>query len=348
MAIHPNPVVDFRKTDVCALDSAQFNNDSRIVKVLDDVISTWTWNWGDGSSSGSIPDPVHVYTRDGTYTVTLTARSDKGCETSLSKEVVIFPLPSTPDIQNDTVCFGDPALLIALPSANTSIIHWYYELSDPYSFQSSTVYNTDPVVYAQTYYVQPISEKGCWGTRVPIRASLFENGNFEIIPDRRVADIPEAAISFSANGSKGIDDYRWSFGDGGTSVLSDPVYNYLYPGIYEVILRLTDKDGCEEVLTDQVEIRELIVVHIPSAFSPNADGFNDEFFVQSQLISTFSFQVFNRWGQMLYETNSPDFRWNGQTPDGKSVKEGVYMYRMQATDIHGNPIEKAGTITVVL
>jgi len=71
-------------------------------------------------------------------------------------------------------------------------------------------------------------------------------------------------------------------------------------------------------------------LYIPNTFSPNADIINDSFGIVHCGFTDFSFYIFNRWGQQLYETNDPDFRWDGQF-NGRPVQTGTYFYLLKAS-----------------
>ncbi|MFC6999317.1 T9SS type B sorting domain-containing protein [Rufibacter roseus] len=85
----------------------------------------------------------------------------------------------------------------------------------------------------------------------------------------------------------------------------------------------------------------------PTAFSPNGDGLNDVFrAVGPPFASTFKLQVLNRWGQIIFESNSPQSGWDG-TYNSKPAPPETYLYRFEATDVNGQRITKSGKITLV-
>ncbi|RMG65601.1 MAG: PKD domain-containing protein [Bacteroidetes bacterium] len=346
-AIYPLPNPAFTRVPACALDSARFENTSTVVDtVTGDYIASWTWDWGDGSQTGSLPVPGHVYTRAGTYPVILTTWTDKGCVSSRTQNVEIWPLPEAPEVVGDTVCFGEQGFLIAIPGAHTNRIDWYRGLDDTRPFQDGYTFATPPVVLGETYYVQPVSNRGCLGPQVPLATHLFDPAGLELIMDQASVELPQALVNFEVGSTRSMARYLWNFGDGNRSENPTPAHAYLNPGRYQVQVDLEDIFGCQYTLEDVVEVREVISAHVPSAFSPNGDGFNDQFFIQHRLLQSLTFEVYNRWGQRIYQTDNLDFSWNGHTQEGSLVREGVYIYRLYAIDYQGRKIEKTGTITV--
>ncbi len=110
----------------------------------------------------------------------------------------------------------------------------------------------------------------------------------------------------------------------------------------------TDKHGCtntDSIKIDLVDCPELVV---PSAFSPNADGANDYFFILNRKFVTLNkFEVYNRWGEMLYSTTDLLAKgWDG-TYKGKPQPQDVYVFQVVATDVNGNVKTLKGNVTLL-
>jgi gliding motility-associated-like protein len=86
---------------------------------------------------------------------------------------------------------------------------------------------------------------------------------------------------------------------------------------------------------------------VPSAFTPNNDGRNDKFCLQGwkYCVSEFNIRIFNRWGQLVYETKENDFCWDG-TFNGQDLDAGVYVYSIEAV-LNREPYSKKGNITII-
>jgi gliding motility-associated-like protein len=119
-----------------------------------------------------------------------------------------------------------------------------------------------------------------------------------------------------------------------------------HPGIYS--LRIKNEEGCST--TEAVRVHKDCMMDIPNAFTPNQDGINDYFFPRQWLNSDlefFSMQIFNSWGQMIFETNEERGRgWDGQY-NGKDQPTGVYVYRIKAI-FRDNRVEQLeGNVTLI-
>ena len=87
-------------------------------------------------------------------------------------------------------------------------------------------------------------------------------------------------------------------------------------------------------------------VFIPTAFSPNKDNINEEFFTVNTAINTYKLQIFNRWGEKLFETEDPNGKWDG-TSKGNAQQMGVYVAVVTFTDFQGKAYEKSATFTLL-
>jgi gliding motility-associated-like protein len=85
---------------------------------------------------------------------------------------------------------------------------------------------------------------------------------------------------------------------------------------------------------------------IPDAFSPNGDGTNDTFQVNATGIFNYSLKVYNRWGELVYESTNPETGWDG-TYNGEQAPTGVYFYTLYATGNFGKPISREGTVQLI-
>jgi gliding motility-associated-like protein len=87
-------------------------------------------------------------------------------------------------------------------------------------------------------------------------------------------------------------------------------------------------------------------VFVPDIFSPNDDGKNDTLYVRGLLISRLEFRVYNRWGEVVFETNSPTKGWDGQLR-GAAAPSGSYYYTLSATVGTAARVERVGEVVLV-
>ena len=89
-------------------------------------------------------------------------------------------------------------------------------------------------------------------------------------------------------------------------------------------------------------------MYIPSAFTPNGDGINDFFGVKAEGIKSFNLQIFNRWGEVVFESESISNLWDGSFKGERIKNTDVYVYQVKATGLNNKPLpEENGSVTLV-
>ena len=147
--------------------------------------------------------------------------------------------------------------------------------------------------------------------------------------------------------------YTWSFGDGNTSNETDPTYSFPFEpqSGYDVTLLVSNAIGCVDSISYFIPVLESILVHVPNAFSPNGDQVNDAFApVLSGLsgVQGYEFNIFNRWGELIFQSDIPGESWDGMNPDGTPVQMDVYVWQLSVKEA-GNPkrFNKTGHVTLI-
>ncbi len=128
--------------------------------------------------------------------------------------------------------------------------------------------------------------------------------------------------------------WLWNFNDGGTSGSINPSHSYSEPGIYPVTLVVTGAEGCADSLTKTIIVRWDIKLFVPTAFSPNEDGINDVF--RPSVIGpveTYRMLIFDRWGNLLFESLNSLDGWTGESSSGKQLDPGVYLYTIEVSPL---------------
>lgn len=348
--VHANPVADFAFDPVCEGQETPFFNRSFIdSQPLGDQIDSWSWDFGDGftTAGGRVDAPLHVYVQAGQYQASITAVSAFGCANTKTRTVDALRTPALPAITGDTVCFGTQAFLLAAAPPPVVQVDWYESLSAAAPFHTGFTWVTPPLTSSGTYYVESVSAPGCRSARAPVEARLFADGAPVLQQSSTLVDLPAGEVAFSVGGNFRPEQYLWSFGDGGSSSEPAPVHVYQTPGKYEIRVQLLSEDGCPAELVSQMEVRQVVSLFIPSAFTPNGDGYNDAFTIAGNLLQQLHVQVYNRWGQVVFETRDPGFSWGGEVRSGGMAEEGVYLVVVRATDIQGQALETSGTLTIL-
>lgn len=88
-------------------------------------------------------------------------------------------------------------------------------------------------------------------------------------------------------------------------------------------------------------------VYIPSAFTPNGDGMNDNFEIRSKFLDSGSITIFDRWGSIVFEGDVDGSGWNGRIRSGEMAPSGSYSYRIQGVSLAGEEFSKSGSVSLL-
>ena len=116
--------------------------------------------------------------------------------------------------------------------------------------------------------------------------------------------------------------------------------------LYDVTLIAYNEIGCSDTAVKQIYIKPEFYFYAPNAFTPDGNRFNNTYQISVIGAIDFEFQIFNRWGELIYQTTDQYFRWDGTYKD-MQVKDDVYVYKAKVTDREKNVHTYEGTITVL-
>jgi gliding motility-associated-like protein len=146
---------------------------------------------------------------------------------------------------------------------------------------------------------------------------------------------PEVLINNTSIGQ--ITSYIWSLPGSATptSTLSSITVNYPegVVGIYPVQLIVTSQEGCIDSISRTVSVIEDVILYAPNVFTPDGDQYNQDWKIYISGIDIYDFELvlFNRWGQIIWESNDPTVGWDGSF-NGKLVAQGMYNWKITTKD----------------
>lgn len=175
-------------------------------------------------------------------------------------------------------------------------------------------------------------------------------------PDGSTSHSPYSAnstnpfIQFYSNVSSDVSSYNWNFSGLNNSTEANPMYEFPDAGLYPVSLIISN-GACFDTISDQVYIENDYDLWIPSAFTPNNDGDNDVFIPEGFGIADFEMEIFDRWGELIFTTESFIIPWEGVRQGGiYSAPDGVYVYRIKYTPyskLEDAPIKVTGHVSLL-
>lgn len=229
----PEPVFDFSVNNSTA---SFFNQTANPNAVL-------LWQFGDGFAS-SQTNPVHTYSNDGIYTVTLIAENGCGLQTFSADVEIATPPTAGFTVNQNTGCQNFNVNFVNTSSSNSVNYSWQFPGGIPNTSnqQNPNVLYTNP----GSYNVSLTVSNGV-GTN-----TLIQNNFIIVVANPTSAfTYTQAGLTYTfTNTSSNASSYLWNFGDGNTSTIQNPVHTYNNPGTYTVTL-ISDNDACNEVSSNQ-------------------------------------------------------------------------------------------------
>jgi gliding motility-associated-like protein len=332
-------VADFSNSQNCAGLATGFTD---LSSSSTGATTSWNWNFGNGNSS-TLSDPVYVYVDAGTFDVSLIVSTDQGCSDTIVKPVVIEDKPivnfaalPAAGCSPLSVTFDD---LSTTPLGSTYL--WDFGNGDTSSLQNPTEVYVSTANYS--VLLQVTTPYGCVDSLLLVDAiTMEEHPTAAYLVSNDTAAVPQAQIDFM-NESVLSTSVSWSFGDGTYSNEEDPIHIFADTGIYEVCLTAVSQYGCTDTLCENVYILATNNVAIPGAFTPNGDGANDVLYVRGGPFKTIRMQIFNEWGNLIFESTDQSIGWTGNYR-GVPQPSGSYEYIIKGETLDNENVNLYGVI----
>lgn len=301
---------------------------------------TYTWIFGDGDTSSEI-NPVHLFVNAGFYNVALVATDLVPCHDTAYKTIEIDSLVynSKVYVRDTNICEGETLNFSAdFETYTLKAVHW--DLGDGWLTDNVNIVNHSydvPGDYTMTFIAD---YRVCPDDTVTKHIHVHEYPMLYLGPDTSMCpNAQPLVLADRVNAADAAASWLWNTG-AKTSYIT-----VMQPGTYYATVT---KNGCSTA--DTVEVRKDCYLDIPNSFTPNGDGINDYFFPRNMLsdgLTSFSMQVFNRWGQLIFETKQTDGRgWDGKFND-VAQPQGVFVYIIEASFADGRTEKYQGNVTLL-
>lgn len=304
-----------------------------------------TWNW---SAPLSGPGPHTVYpVVTTTYSVNVTNAC--GVVVPATATVMVNPIPHVVlPPQFSSGC--DAVNLVFSDTAAVNAGCFYaWDFGDNTTGTGSTT-NHD-YTSTGTYVVSVIitSPYGCQGTGSELmNVIVYSSPTASFGMSSNELTIIEPTVVLADASSSNTIGWQWDFGDSTTSTLASPTHTFQREGIFSVRLIATSNGGCMDTITEPLEVKPEYTVFIPNAFTPNADGTNDVFFVYGDEITTIEMKIFDRWGNMIFESDRLEDGWDGRANGGTNIaQQDVYVYKVFIRDFEGKQHKYTGHVSLL-
>ena len=308
----PSPIIS-------ALGPVQFCSGTDVIIQVNTIFDSYLWS--DASSGSEL-----VVDGTGDYSVIVTDKF--GCVNN-SNTILVNVESTTVDFYSEGVCVNNPTTFFSTSFSLLSVINslsWDFgngvqSYGDSVSYSYNTLGN-----YQVSLFVETVS--GCKDSIIRT-INVFENpkANFNYNPYTISTLNPE--INF-VNTSTNVTQYLWNFGDSIYSAIQSPSHIYDNPGTYDVMLIVKDLNECMDSVTKYIVMYYDFVLHVPTAFTPNNDGDNDQFSPQGlrmEKYESYVLYIYNQWGEIIFETEDINDGW-----DGDGSQNGSYAWAIIIVD----------------
>ncbi len=309
----PLPVVSVNSATICAGTQTQIDATTA-------TTGTYSYNW---TAPVSVPNPGNVPSFStgiaGVYSVVVT-NTATGCNSIRSQgTVVVRPIEEPLFDAIPTICRGDAMPPMPLLSLNSISGSW-----------SPALNNTATTFYTFTPAAGQCADSASMTIQVNNIPVISLGGDKEICPGQQIVLSPNAT-GFALQ-------YRWQDGS------SQPVYTATAPGDYSVSV----SNQCGAASEDIVITQGMCKVYVPTGFTPNGDGLNDQFTITGpSYVKEFYLQVYNRWGQLIFYSTDATQGWDGMYK-GMHQPPGMYVYKVRFTHIlTGEKHDASGTFMLI-
>ncbi|GAA4748915.1 hypothetical protein GCM10023229_31940 [Flavisolibacter ginsenosidimutans] len=263
---------------------------------LDAGVGFSTYHWNTGAVGQTL-----LVKSTGTYSVTGTTID--GCRSSDTLQILqMFPRPQVQLNKNPTLCEGEISVL----DAGAFAAYLWQDGSTARSFTATTI---------GTYSVRVTDNNNCTASDTTVITTIYPSPKNFIASDTAFCLGEKLELKPLTN----YPNYAWSTG------ASTPSLTISQPGIYW--LRVQDNNGCRGTDSISVSVKNCIAsFFVPTGFTPNGDGKNDDFHpVLTGVVKNYRFTIYNRWGQVVFQTTDLKKGWNGKIGDIPQAT-GVFVW----------------------
>ena len=290
--------------------------------------------------------------------------SSNGCDSTVILNLTLNSMPIT-NLQ-ENICLGDTLIFngkpiysagiysdtfttaqncdsIVILTANIiqpAINNIFIKTCNP---DTSFVFNGTPIDSIGTYSFNFLTADGCDST-VNLSLALSEPPTVDFSYQPITPELNKPTIF--TNQSQNATRYLWDFGDSTQTTEENPKHLFNESGFYTVCLTGWNDAGCFATTCKRIASEVLATIEVPTAFSPNKDGNNDILYVRTVGIKEFTFRLYNRWGQLIFETRDAAIGWDG-IYNGQKQSSQAFAYTIQAITQNNKNIEKSGNITLL-
>ncbi|MBX7108469.1 MAG: PKD domain-containing protein [Chitinophagales bacterium] len=289
------------------------------------------YKWIFGTATTNQFEPVFTFSAAGLYTVYLVVTDSIGCLDTVSANLTINEgVTAAFNYQPDVLCLGDTISFNNVSTGDVTSVEWDFgnSVTDTSSTSVDIAYSSSGV-YTVTLIIH---DAVCLPDTFAESVEVYDYPLVDLGSDTSIC-IGESIVLDAGNPGY---QHDWSTGEQTQAIVLNIVP--------ETVVVFVSNNGC--VGKDTIFVDNACPFFIPTAFTPNNDGINDEYKIITDGTNEFDLKIFNRWGQMVYRSSDPDESWNG-TFEGLPEEMGTYIYAVTIQFSNGVSRVMKGNITLI-
>ncbi len=309
--------------------------------------NSFIWDFGDNTprvvaGPGNV---THTYASQGTYNVKLVLVDTNYCNApdSITRTIRLAPNVKAIFETPPGGCVPYVAVFNNISEAGQEFI---WNFGNGVTFTGAT---PPPVLYSNpgTYTVKLVAKDAATCNLIDSSTSTIvvspgPVAAFTYVPNPGLENTP---TTFN-NRSTGAVRYSWNFGDGDTSNQINPVHQFNVSGTFNTCLIAFNALGCADTVCEQITAKVIPLLDVPNAFTPNGDGVNDRVYVRGFGIAKMTFRIYNRWGQLVFQSADQATGWDGRFK-GTLQPMDAYAFMLEVEFSDGTRTTKKGDITLI-
>jgi gliding motility-associated-like protein len=232
-------------------------------------------------------------------------------------------------------------------------IQWNF--GDPSSQQNTAIGDITSHIYEQgglyDVTVTAVSDMGCFAdSTFTDYIEAFQTPVSSFTANPNVTSVLNGNVRFTDASFANVSSWTWDFGDAESAPNrfdQNPLHLYEDSGTFVITLLVENIHGCADISSQEIRINPDFTFYIANSFTPNFDGVNDDFRGEGEgfFLNSYEFNIYNRWGDNIYNTANWDNKWDGKFL-GSPVEKGVYVYRVELIDFQFFEHVYIGHVTV--
>ena len=331
------------------------NNFDFFADGLFETYAQFNWNFGLDATpqTSSNQNPQNVsYSSVGKHSISLTI-TENGCSKTIVDTAEVYPLPVA-DFSSIPQTGCEPfSVQFTDSSISGTTLSYLWNFGDGFTSTEANPIHiyTQAGIYDVSLTIS--STNGCINTSTFFQSSLIavlESPIAGIATDTLEKSIFDPSFDFT-DLSSGATSCSIEMGDGSNeSDCGNFSYQFADTGNYQITQIVYNAIGCTDTAVLTIRVNPEYRFFIPNTFTPSGDHLNETFIpiTMGVNVQDYSFEIFNRWGQLVFETHDSTLGWNGRLNNtGALSPDDVYIYRIRLGNVFKKTFQFNGIVTLL-